>query len=354
MILFPCHVSLKSLRKVEHNNKMKKILIFLLGIMLFVSSREQTVGSKVSLTAVDGKAYTGTITKIQGDKYNVKYDGFDFEAWLTGSQFTVVNANLPTPNTVVNQPQQNGNWKVGDKVQVRTSSMDKWEDATVFLVLTDRTPAMYKARLDNPGNYATTDPLLSANQIRARGLKANTFTVKNRVDVYYASGGPKARATVIEEKGNGRYKVRYDGCKAYLDEEVDWSQLKPESVVSSTDGDITAVFGKWAMFVYSYPNTVIRGNNIYREYGTGAKAPPLLINANGTYVWYDEYNKPPVKGTWTSHAKINGITMGTEAVNGIILKDSYGIYWKVYKDRQDHIEARKMCSGETEGGSRIK
>src|SRR5665647_1542663 len=173
MILFPCHVSLKSLRKVEHNNKIKKILIFLLGIMLFVSSREQTLGSKVSLTAVDGQAYTGTITKIQGDKYNVKYDGFDFEAWLTGSQFTVVNANLPTPNTVVNQAQQNGNWKVGDKVQARTSTMDRWENATIYRVNSDWKPIMYKATLDNPGTYAITDLLLTVAQIRTRGLKAN-------------------------------------------------------------------------------------------------------------------------------------------------------------------------------------
>jgi len=334
---------------------MKRIFIFLLVFIFLTSATAQTIGSKVSLTAVDGKAYTGTITKIQGDKYNVKYDGFDFEAWLTGSQFTVVNANRLTPNTI-NQTQQNSNWKAGDKIEAQNIyNNSKWENATIYLVHNDWNPVMYKAKLDDETGHNVSDLLLRADQIRARGLKGNkNFAVGNRVDVYYASGGPKARATVIEEKGNGRYKVRYDGCKAYMDEEVDWSQLQPESVVSSNDDDITAVFGKWAMFVYSYPNTVIRGNNIYREYGTGAKAPPLSINTNGTYVWYDEFNKPPVKGTWTTHAKINGITMGTEAVNGIILKDSYGIYWKIYKDRQDHIEARKMCSGETEGGSRIK
>lgn len=29
-------------------------------------------------------------------------------------------------------------------------------------------------------------------------------------------------------------------------------------------------------------------------------------------------------------------------------------YWKIYKDGPDHIEARLMCSGETEGGTKIK
>lgn len=252
------------------------------------------------------------------------------------------------------QTQVKAQWKVNDKVQVHTSSMEKWEDATIFLVLTDRTPSMYKAKLDNPGSYADTYPLVTVQQVRSRGIKpTNNFSVNSRVDAYYSSGGPNARATVIEDKGNGRYKVRYDGCKAYRDEEVDWSQLKPESVVSSNHPDITATFGKWAMFVYSYPNTVMRGDNAYREYGMGAKAPPLLINANGTYVWYDEFNKPPVKGNWATHAKIDGITMGTEKINGIILKDSHGIYWKIYKDSSDHIEARTMCDGLTQGGSRI-
>ena len=197
--------------------------------------------------------------------------------------------------------------------------------------------------------------MLRADQIRSINAKPGiSFPVNSRVDVYYDGGSPHARATVIEIKGGGRYKVRYDGCKAYRDEEVDWSQLKPAAYISSNDPSISPVFGKWAMFVYSYPNTVVKGNDLYREYGPGGKAPPLLINANGNFVWYDEYNKPPVKGTWTPHAKIEGLTTGTEAINGIIIYDSRGNYWKVYKDRADHIEARLMCSGETEGGTRIR
>lgn len=246
-------------------------------------------------------------------------------------------------------------WQVGDKVQVKTSAMDRWENATILRVLTDRTPTAYKATLENVGNYADATPLLRADQIRSVNAKPGiTFPLNSRVDVYYDGGSPHARATVIEIKGGGRYKVRFDGCKAYWDEVVDWSQLKPATYVSPNDPDITAVFGKWAMFVYSYPNTVVKGNDLYREFGPGGKAPPLLINANGSFVWYDEFNKPPVKGTWTPHAKIEGLTMGTEAVNGIIIYDSRGNYWKVYKDRADHVEARQMCSGLTEGGTRIR
>src|SRR5665647_1653217 len=96
---------------------MKKIFIFLLGIMLFVSSREQTVGSKVSFTTVDGKPYTGTITDIQGANYKVKYDGFDFEAWLTNNQFNVVNTNTPT-YTPVTQPQST-QWNTTNTAKVQ-------------------------------------------------------------------------------------------------------------------------------------------------------------------------------------------------------------------------------------------
>ena len=336
---------------------MKHLFIFCLINICCISIFSQQIGGKVSLGAVDGKSYTGTITDIDNGKYKVKYDGYDFSSWLTNAQFTVINnSKSPTPrNQQQNQQQQNGNWSVGDKVEAYDMYNNKWSNGTITIVLTDRIPLSWRVTFDDPKGHTFEYLSLTAKDIRARGAKANVnFSVGSRVDAYYASGGPKARATVIEVKGNGRFKVKYDGCADHWDEEVDWSQLKPESVVSANDADINATFGKWAMFVYSYPNTVIHGNGVYREYGTGAKAPPLQINANGTYVWYDEFNKPPVKGSWVTHAKITGVTMGTEANNGIIIKDSHGIFWKIRKDRADHIEARQMCSGITEGGSRIK
>jgi len=246
------------------------------------------------------------------------------------------------------------NWKVGDKVEAFDMYNNTWSNGTVSIVLTDRTPIQWRVTFDDPKGHTFEYLSLTSAQIRARGIKAPTFQLNQRVDVYYTSGDPKGRATVIERQPNGRYKVHYDGCGAYRDESVDWSQVKPESTVSASDPDIKATLGKWAMFVYSYPNTYSDGNYVYRVYGTGAKAPPLQINADGTYTWYDEFNKPPVKGNWATHAKIAGVTMGTEAVNGIILKDSHNVYWKISKDRQDHIEARMLCSGQTQGGTRIK
>ena len=330
---------------------MRHFILFIAMCILLVCAKAQSIGSKVSFPGTDGRIYTGVIKEISGDKYKVKYDGYDFEAWLVRAQFTVVAENTNDMNGV----QKTGNWTANDKVEVYDMYTNKWENGTVLVELTDRTPHQWRVSLNEPTGHAITQLLVSAEQIRAIGAKPNiALAVNSRVDAYYASGSPKGRATIIEVKPNGRYKVKYDGCKDYWDEEVDWSQLKPASVISSTDPDIRDVLGKWAMFVYSYPNTTVRGNDIYREYGTGAKAPPLTINADGTFVWYDEYNKPPVKGKWSTHAKITGLTMGTEAVNGILIYDSRGNYWKIYKDRADHVEARLMCSGQTQGGTKIK
>lgn len=329
---------------------MRRLFLVLVIAFLYSSVPAQQTNDKVRLTAVDGKTYTGIIKEIRGDKYRVKYDGVDFEAWLTKDQFTLLNTAV-RPTAV---SQKTGNWQVGDKVEAYDMYNNTWSNGTVSIVLTDRTPLQWRVTFDDPKGHTFEYLSLTDKQIRARGVKGTSFVLNQRVDAYYTSGDPKGRGTIIEVKGNGRYKVSYDGCASHWDEEVDWSQLKPESKVAANDADITATFGNWAMFVYSYPNTVTDGKYVYRVYGTGAKAPPLQINANGTYVWYDEYNKPPVKGTWTTHAKMVGLTMGTEAVNGILLKDSHGVLWKIHKDRPDHIEARKMCSGETQGGSKLK
>lgn len=246
------------------------------------------------------------------------------------------------------------NWKEGDKVEVYDRSSDKWENGTVSTVLHDRTPQQWRVKFDKQG-HVFDEVTVQAREMRARGSKpAMVFPVNTMVDLYYADGNPHARGWVKEVLPEGRYKIALYGCEAYRDQVVDWSQVKPATTIPATAPEITSVFGNWAMFVYSYPNTYTDGRNVYRVYGTGAKAPPLQINANGTYTWYDEFNKPPVKGKWTIDAALPGATMGTEKENGIIIRDSRGQLWKVYKDRADHIEARVMCSGLTQGGTRLK
>jgi hypothetical protein len=66
----------------------------------------QEIGSKVSFVAVDGKTYTGSIIGKNGDKFDIKYDTFDFKAVLKASQFKVINpeaAPAPPSNSQINK-----------------------------------------------------------------------------------------------------------------------------------------------------------------------------------------------------------------------------------------------------------
>ncbi len=245
-------------------------------------------------------------------------------------------------------------WNVGDKVQVRTSSMDQWDNASIYLVLTDRTPVQYKAKMDVPGKYADDYPLVSATQIRSVNARPTaSFGLNERVDLLYANGDAHTRGSVIEILPGGRYKIRIDGCAAKWDEIVDWNQVRAAPFIAITHPDIATLIGKWAMFTPSYPNTIVKGTDIYRQYGSGAKAPPLLINANGSFVWYNEFNKPPVTATWIQDAKVEGLTAGIESFNGIIINDRVS-YYKVYSDYPNHIICERLCWGTTDMGTRIK
>src|SRR5688572_17892195 len=76
-----------------------KQLLFILTFFFVNYTIAQTIGTKVSLVGVDGKTYTGVITAVQAGKYKVKYDGYDFDAWLTANQFTISQSLPPVPNT---------------------------------------------------------------------------------------------------------------------------------------------------------------------------------------------------------------------------------------------------------------
>lgn len=146
---------------------MKYIFNLFTVFIFFNCAPAQQTGSKVRLTAVDGKIYTGIITEIQGDKYKVKYDGFDFDAWLMASQFTVVNANPPAPNI---QNQVAGKFKPGDRVEVDKARINSWEKGTVMPYLKSDTKdgSYYRVRLDEQArNGMYLDGLvIPANSIR--------------------------------------------------------------------------------------------------------------------------------------------------------------------------------------------
>src|SRR5579875_1768846 len=77
---------------------MKK-LIFLCSFFSCTIIFSQSIGSKVSFKGVDGKTYTGSILQISNNQYLVKYEGYNFQAWLTSNQFTVVNTTSGTTSS---------------------------------------------------------------------------------------------------------------------------------------------------------------------------------------------------------------------------------------------------------------
>jgi len=79
------------------------------------SQTNNLIGSKVSFLGTDGKTYTGIINDSQGDKYKIKYDGFDFEAWVVREQFTLVSNNTSTTYTPVISQQNNSHPDLGNQ-----------------------------------------------------------------------------------------------------------------------------------------------------------------------------------------------------------------------------------------------
>jgi hypothetical protein len=253
-------------------------------------------------------------------------------------------------------------WKVGDRVEAYDIYSESWEAGTIFLVEDYRpsSPLYYKARLDRlPAGTSQNELLLTEAQVRpvGAGASAKKLEVGTVVDVYFADGRGKNRGTILMAMANGRYKIRYAGCTKTWDEVVDALAVKPPPALARSDARIRFLVGKWVMFTPSYPNTVIHDDQVIREYGTGAKSPPLQINADGTYVWYFDFGKPPVKGRWIVDSKTPKTDMGTQSVDGVLVDDPTGQPWKVYRwrpphDKLDRITTQQMCSGVTDIGQR--
>ena len=271
---------------------------------------------------------------------------------------------------------QDGAYRVGDTVEARSFFFNPpWHTARIVSVGTPCYPtAPYRVHFIGPDAGDHGDPCVGPGDVRSVAAPADVppvqpppgpapvntvgrFGIGDRVDVYSENNRDKgARGTIIADSGNS-YTIHYDGCEAYKDAVVDRSELHPAATISNTDPEIRFLMGSWKMFTSSYPNTVVHGTTVYREYGTGAKAPPLSIKPDGTYIWYDQFNKPPVKGTWRADAKVEGAKFWAAFADGVVIKDSDGTEWKVYRwrlDNQDRITVKTLCSGLTVDGTRVR
>ncbi|MEI9944828.1 MAG: hypothetical protein WDN26_11470 [Chitinophagaceae bacterium] len=61
------------------------------------------IGSKVTFTAADGKVYTGTVQSVMGDQFKIKYDGFNFDTWLSQKDFTAIPSSVNVPSATIFQ-----------------------------------------------------------------------------------------------------------------------------------------------------------------------------------------------------------------------------------------------------------
>lgn len=254
-------------------------------------------------------------------------------------------------------------FSAGERVEVNTFGTDgTYQKGTITQVDDQRASGgnlKYLIHLDVPSpDSGASDVSAFENEVRA--LVAFTpFKVGSVVDVYYSQGVGRDRGIVRAVNSDGRYKIHFPGCSASSDDLVDHALVLRPKKLSRSSAHARFLIGKWIMFTPSYPNTVVHDGEIYREYGSGARTPPLTIKANGRFVWYFDFGKKPVRGTWKTDAKIPGADSGVATIDGLIIKDPQGRPWKVYKrtvkgDHKSHITAQRLCSGITDIGTKAR
>jgi hypothetical protein len=252
-------------------------------------------------------------------------------------------------------------FQAGARVEVNTYGTDGTFQGGTITQVDDQRPAggnlKYLIHLDVPSpDSKTSDVSAFENEVRAL-LAFTPFNVGSVVDVYYSPGVGRDRGIVKAVTADGRYRIHFPGCNPTTDPLVDHALVLAPKKLSRSSAQARFLVGKWIMFTPSYPNTVVHDGSIYRQYGTGARTPPLVIKANGRFVWYFDFGKKPVRGTWTTDAKIPGADTGVATIDGLIIKDPQGKPWKVYKrtvkgDHKSHLTAQRLCSGITDIGTK--
>lgn len=254
-------------------------------------------------------------------------------------------------------------WKVGDKVEILNLSKE-WVPGTIIGTVDWNGTLMYRVKLDDdnaPNVYFNHTPV---SDIRARGGQKQAanqqtddppmqnadgaFKIGDTVDTLYDPNHGHNRGTIIET-GDRKYKVHYTGCEKTFDDWVDASLVRPPAKISADAPEITYLFGKWRL------TTAAVGYN-YMVWGS---SPGIQINADGSYLWYEDTAHPPTRGKWRTDAKVPKLNEGTQKYDGIIVKDSEGKEWKAFRWRpegatKDLIEIDRMCSGLSEVGSRFQ
>jgi hypothetical protein len=152
-----------------------KLFLTLLASIAFCSfSFAQTIGSKVTFSAVDGKTYTGTIKNISNNQYKIKYDGVDFEAWLKRDQFKLLD-NF------------NSKYSAGSKVEILWSG--SWYKGEVLEVNDNK----YKIHYDGYGSAF--DEWVTSERLRKEGSTTSE------------TSSSQTTSSENTSSGNSKYKI---------------------------------------------------------------------------------------------------------------------------------------------------
>jgi hypothetical protein len=160
------------------------------------------------------------------------------------------------------------------------------------------------------------------------------------VDVFSSPGVGKARGKIVSGPDtSSRYRVRYTGCTSGFDEFVDQSLVMKAAQLPRSSPSLRSLIGKWAVFTPSYPARVVKDRDTIRDYRRGRKPAPLTIGAGGRYVWHYDYGHTPIRGRWTTDAKLPGGT-GIYRADGIVVRDPQRRPWKLARG-----VLQRFCSG---------
>jgi len=166
---------------------------------------------------------------------------------------------------------------------------------------------------------------------------------------------PGTIVAVDEKKGTYQVKSESDGL-------LDWypaSKLKDFCKGAEAATVTEAYFtGTWELFVGPTPHYEDRGSNTYLVVGSGAKAPPLVINANGSFTWRID-SKTTVTGKWRK-MESKELKYGTKAPAILLMKGESGKDWEVWSrgtnasSNRDAITVERMDMGLSYMGTRTK
>jgi hypothetical protein len=150
---------------------MLKICLLLLMICLYKpgNAQEITVGTRVEVTATDGKVYKGTIMEIIHTAHKIHYDGYDkqYDAWMTRDQFKLIGAVPVAPVNTKPPPVINNAFSLVAGSNVEVYSNKRWKQGTIVEVKNGK----YKIRYD--GYSENWDTWETSNELRAPGTNGD-------------------------------------------------------------------------------------------------------------------------------------------------------------------------------------